>query len=244
MTSPTLPPEEGFNEKDHHEEIDLAEVHASILREQADPKEGGEPIPLWLLTIFFAIVFWAGLYLANNSGGFRADVFDPSQAVQVAGGDSGPVDPKVLGKRVFTQSCVVCHQPTGLGLPGVFPPLAGSEWVLGTDPHGDNHLVKLVLKGMQGPVKVKDVDYNNAMPAWTQLSDEQIAGVLTYIRSEWGNAAPPISTEYVKSIREKTADRTDPWTAKELLDIPAEKVPASESAPSAPPAAPPAPPAT
>jgi len=74
------------------------------------------------------------------------------------------------------------------------------------------------------------------MPTWSQLSDEQIASVLTYIRSEWGNAAPPISTEYVKSIREKTADRTEPWTSKELQAIPAEKEPAAE--PPAPAAAP------
>lgn len=248
MTSPTQPPEEGFNEKEQGDEMNIAEVHGSILREHGEPRDGGEPVPLWLITVFFCIVFWAGLYLAYNSGGFRADVFDPSRTAWDGAGaaQAGPVDPKILGKRVFTQNCVVCHQTTGLGVAGQFPPLVGSEWVLGGDWHGDNHLVKILLKGMQGPVQVKGATFNNAMPTWSQLSDEQIASVLTYIRSEWGNSAPPISPGYVTSIREKTADRTEPWTSKELQAIPAEKEPAAEAAPAAPaaPSSPaPAPPA-
>lgn len=233
MTSPIQPPEEGFNEKEHREKTRAAEVHGSILREQAEPREGRAPLPIWLIPVFFAVLFCAGLYLASHSGGFRPDVFELSTPASASGGEetpSGPVDPKTLGKRVFTQNCAVCHQPTGLGLPGAFPPLVGSEWVIGGEGHGDNHLVKLVLKGLQGPLQVKGENYNNAMPPWGQLSDEQIAGVLTYIRSEWGNAAPAISPDYVKSIREKTADRTDPWTAKELQAIPAEKQPATEPA--------------
>jgi mono/diheme cytochrome c family protein len=241
VTSPTQPPEEGFNDREQATDGNLVAVHGSILREQSEPRDGCEPVPLWLITLFFAIIFWAGLYLAYNSGGFRADVFDASQTAWAGGGDAaqtGPVDPKVLGKRVFTQNCVVCHQTTGLGVAGQFPPLVGSEWVVGGDWHGDNHLVKILLKGLQGPVQVQGATFNNAMPTWSQLSDEQIASVLTYIRSEWGNAAPPISATYVKSIREKTADRTEPWSAKALQAIPAEKAPAAEAA--APPAPSPA----
>ncbi|MCK9590145.1 MAG: cytochrome c [Terrimicrobiaceae bacterium] len=243
MTSPTQPPEEGFNEKERAGEMNVAEVHGSILREQSEPRDGCEPVPLWLLTLFFCIIFWAGLYLAYNSGGFRSDVFDSSRTAWAGGGatETGPVDPKVLGRRVFTQNCVVCHQTTGLGVAGQFPPLVGSEWVLGGDWHGDNHLVKIILKGLQGPVQVKGATYNNAMPTWSQLTDEQIASVLTYIRSEWGNAAPPISAEYVKAIRDKTADRTEPWASGDLQAIPAEKAPAVETPPPAPPPAPAAP---
>lgn len=239
MTAPTQPPDEGFNEKQSANEIDLAQLHDSILREQIDPLTGSEPVPVWLVTVFFAIVFWAGLYLAFNSGGFRSDVFDPSRVAWQGGGaaaQEGPVDPKVIGKRVFTQNCVVCHQTTGLGMPGQFPPLVASEWVVGGDWHGDNHLVKILLKGLQGPIQVKGASYNNAMPAWSQLTDEQIAGVLTYIRSEWGNSAPPITPEFVKTIRDQTAARTEPWSLKDLQAIPAEKVPASGAG--APPVAP------
>ena len=207
--------------------MNVAEVHGSILREQSEPHSGAEPLPLWLLAVFFSVIFWAGLYLAYNSGGFRADVFDPVRTAGAAGeaAQSGPVDPKIIGKRVFTQNCIVCHQPTGLGIPGQFPPLTGSEWVLSRDWHGDNHLVKILLNGLQGPVLVKGNTFNNAMPTWSMLTDDQMAAVLTYIRSEWGNAAAPIPAGYVKAIRAKTAGRTEPWKSKDLQDIPAEKAP-------------------
>lgn len=235
MTPPTPPPDEGFKENKLASDMNVGRVHGSILREQKEPKDGYEPVPLWLLTLFFAIVFWAGLYLAYYSGDFRADVFNPARAAAGAGAApaAGPVDPKVIGKRVFTQNCVICHQATGLGVPGQFPPLVGSEWVLGGDWHGDNHLVKILLNGLQGPVQVKGETYNNAMPPWAQLSDEQIAAVLTYIRSEWGNAAPPITVDYVRKMREATAGRVDPWSQKDLQAIPLEKVPEAPAAPAA-----------
>lgn len=217
----------------------VSEIHGSILRELAEPRDGHAPIPLWLVALFFSIFFWSGLYLAYYSGGFRSDVFNPAQVSWGVPGPTpvaGPVDPKVFGKRVFTQNCVVCHQTTGLGVPGQFPPLAGSEWVLGGDWHGDNHIVKILLKGLQGPVQVKGAAFNNAMPPWAQLTDEQIAAVLTYVRSEWGNAAAPITPDFVKKIRAASVDRTEPWSQKSLQAIPAEKAP--EPPPAAPAAAP------
>jgi len=243
VTPPTPPPDEGFKENELASEMNIARVHGSILRERKEPKDGYEPVPLWLLTLFFAIVFWAGLYLAYYSGDFRADVFNPTRAAAAGAGAAqvaGPVDPRVTGKRVFTQNCVICHQATGLGVPGQFPPLAGSEWVLGGDWHGENHLVKILLKGLQGPVQVKGSTFNNAMPPWAQLTDEQIAGVLTYVRSEWGNNAPPITADFVKKIRDASTDRTEPWSMKDLQAIPAEKVPAAPApaAPTAPAASP------
>ena len=234
MTAPAQPPDEGFNEKEHASGMNVAEVHGSIVREHAEPRAGREPAPLWLLAVFFSIIFWAGLYLADNSGGFRADVFDPARVAWVGGGaaaQTGPVDPKVLGRRVFTQNCLVCHQTTGLGIPRQFPPLAGSEWVLGQDWHGDNHLVKIVLNGLQGPIQVKGSTFNNAMPTWSMLTDEQIAAVLTYIRSEWGNAATPVFANYVRAVREQAATRTEPWSPKDLQAIPAEKAPDAAASP-------------
>jgi mono/diheme cytochrome c family protein len=198
----------------------------AVVREQPEPQAAHEPLPLWLVVVFFAVFFGSGIYLAYYSGGFQANVFNPVPAAPAAAQVAAPVDPKVIGKRVFTQNCVICHQATGLGIPGQFPPLVDSEWVLGGDWHGDNHLVSILLKGLQGPVEVKGVTYNNAMPTWAQLTDEQIAAVLTYIRSEWGNNAPPISIEYVAKIRAEISGRADPWTQAELKAIPAEKAPA------------------
>jgi mono/diheme cytochrome c family protein len=247
---PNNPLPEPFSDPDRPDEMNVGQVHDSILREQAEPRDGYEPIPLWLVTVFFVIIFWAGMYLAYNSGGFEANVFNPDQVSWAGGGGAaaGPPDPKVLGKRLFTANCVVCHQSSGQGVPGQFPPLAGSEWVLAKDWAGDNHVVSIVLHGLQGPVQVAGGNFNNAMPPWKQLNDEQIAAILTYVRSEWGNDAPPITPEYVARMREQTADRTEPWSQKELQAIGREMISEAAASPapeegSQPPAAEPPPPA-
>lgn len=180
------------------------------------------PLSPWLIGAFTLLIFWGGLYLAFNSGGFRADVYE-SNAVNWAGGGAvaaAPPDPKVIGKRLYSQNCIVCHQATGLGVPGQFPPLAGSEWVNSDTVHGDNHLVLIMLHGHQGPMNVKGQQYNNAMPQWKQLSDDQIAAILTYIRSEWGNNAPPIDTSFVTLLRKEHEAQSDPYTQPELMAMP------------------------
>ena len=117
------------------------------------------------------------------------------------------------GKQTFAGLCAACHQPTGKGLEGLAPPLADSEWVLG-DPE---RIVKVVMHGLRGPIKVKGVAYSYDMPAAGFLTDEQIAGVLTYIRREWDHAAPPVPVDLVQKIRADTKGRTDAWTEPELL---------------------------
>ncbi len=87
--------------------------------------------------------------------------------------------------------------------------------------------MKQILYGMQGPITVKGVPFSNAMAPWNQLSDQQIAGVLTYIRSEWGNNAPPITPEFVAKIRASTPARSEAWTMSELQAIPRELCSAS-----------------
>jgi mono/diheme cytochrome c family protein len=167
-------------------------------------------------------LIWGGLYLGMNSGGFRSDVYE-SNAVNWAGGGSqaaAPVDPKVVGKRLYSQNCIVCHQANGQGVAGQFPPLAGSEWVNGSGKHGENHLVLLMLHGHQGPMNVMGGSYNNAMPQWKQLSDNQIAAILTYIRSDWGNHASAIEPAFVAGIRSEHKDQSDPWTQAQLMAMP------------------------
>lgn len=207
----------------------LPDADGAVAREKSDPQADESAIPLWFVSFAMAIIFWAGAYLAFFSGGFQSTVFDPAQAAWVRGGASAQgatkaaPDPMVVGKRLFTANCVACHQATGQGLAGQFPPLVGSEWVLGQDWHGDNHLVRILLHGLQGPIQVKGATYNGAMPAWKQLTDDQIASILTYIRNEWGNSAPPISAEQVAKIRAETSAQTDPNSQDALKAIPAEK---------------------
>ena len=116
------------------------------------------------------------------------------------------------GKQTYAGLCTACHQPTGKGLEGLAPPLADSEWVNG-DPE---RIIKVVMHGLRGPIKVKGLSYNYDMPAAGFLSDEQIAGVLTYIRREWDHEAAPVPLDLVQKIRAETKGRTDAWTEGEF----------------------------
>ena len=116
------------------------------------------------------------------------------------------------GKQTYAGLCTACHQPTGKGLEGLAPPLADSEWVNG-DPE---RIIKVVMHGLRGPIKVKGLSYNYDMPAAGFLSDEQIAGVLTYIRREWDHEASPVPLDLVQKIRAETKGRTDAWTEGEF----------------------------
>ena len=116
------------------------------------------------------------------------------------------------GKQTYAGLCTACHQPTGKGLEGLAPPLADSEWVKG-DPE---RIIKVVMHGLRGPIKVKGLSYNYDMPAAGFLSDEQIAGVLTYIRREWDHEAAPVPLDLVQKIRAETKGRTDAWTEGEF----------------------------
>ncbi|HXW07413.1 MAG TPA: c-type cytochrome [Vicinamibacterales bacterium] len=112
------------------------------------------------------------------------------------------------GREVYRNICQACHQPDGRGQEKVAPPLVGSPLTLG-DPA---IAARILLNGKEGPIGLMP-------PAGAVLSDEQIAGVLTYIRREWGQTATPVGVETVQRIRTLTADRTRPWTEAELMKI-------------------------
>jgi mono/diheme cytochrome c family protein len=185
--------------------------------ELLEPETG--PIPLWLVWLIGLGLFWSGAYLFSFSGGFKADVFDyrPTFGVQ-GGGPRLPPDPKVVGKALFSANCITCHQANGEGVPGQYPPLAGSEVETGD---ATNQLIAIVLKGLQGPVEIKGKPFNNSMQAWEgQYTDQQLASILTYVRSDWGNNAPPITADMVKQIRGEFKDRKEQWTWPEIQKIP------------------------
>jgi mono/diheme cytochrome c family protein len=120
------------------------------------------------------------------------------------------------GKVVYSTTCAACHQATGEGVEGTYPPLAGSEIVNGDEAK----VVRIVLHGLTGPVEVAGETYSGMMPPWGGvLKDPELAAVLTYVRSAWGNKAAPITTSKVAAIRAATASRTTPWTAAELAQV-------------------------
>ncbi len=120
------------------------------------------------------------------------------------------------GRTMFEATCLACHQQNGLGQPGLAPPLVGSEWVSGPPAR----LIRIVLHGLRGPIKVKGESYELEMPALGVLDDEQIASALTFVRREWGHNFDPVDPAMVKKVRDETASREDAWTQLDLLKIP------------------------
>ena len=141
-------------------------------------------------------------------------------AAAVAAPDAASLE---RGKAVYSRTCIACHQPTGMGLPPVFPPLAGSEWIA----KDASIAVRNIVNGMQGPITVKGVTYNSMMPPVAGLSDKDIADVVTYVNNTWGNSGPSVTEAEVAAIKKKYADRKTPWTAaeyeKEAKEAPAKK---------------------
>ncbi|HMB91923.1 MAG TPA: cytochrome c [Rhodothermales bacterium] len=117
------------------------------------------------------------------------------------------------GEKIYVSRCMSCHQTNGQGINGVFPPLDGTDWVVGDK----GRIVRIVLHGMMGETTVQGKVYSGAMPPWgTFLDDEQVAAVVTYIRSSWSNEADAVSAKEVALVREATKERKTPWTEEEL----------------------------
>ncbi|VVM04488.1 Cytochrome c-552 [Methylacidimicrobium cyclopophantes] len=192
------------------------------------------PCAFWVFSTI-ALLFAAAFFFRYD-GGFRWDVYDANgylaglpraAAAGVAEGKAGAAAPKPaaaspleVGREQYQANCAACHQPTGQGMSGQFPPVAGSEWVDG-DPR---LLAAIVLGGLQGPVKVAGADYNGMMPAWQKtLSDAKIAAILTFLRQSWGNHASAVSEDEVKAVRAEIASHAAPWKIEELRTLSGEK---------------------
>jgi mono/diheme cytochrome c family protein len=101
------------------------------------------------------------------------------------------------GQQVYEQYCLACHQADGSGVPSLNPPLKQTDWVQGDK----TRLINVVLKGLQEPIEINGESYNNVMPAHDFLSDKEVADVLTFIRSNFGNKADAVTPEEVKKTR-------------------------------------------
>ena len=102
------------------------------------------------------------------------------------------------GKAIYEKNCSSCHQPDGKGTPGAFPPLAGNKDITAKDPKA---IIKIVLNGLSTPKTIEGKQYGGGMPPWKgTLSDADIAAVLTYVRSSWGNKAPAVTEKQVAAV--------------------------------------------
>jgi mono/diheme cytochrome c family protein len=186
------------------------DYNVEALHEGVAEAEKGAPLtfPAWLVVLFAISAFLAGSYFISLGGGGAGD--------KAAAAPEGPKTPIQLGEIVYKKNCAACHQSSGLGSAGQYPPLAGSEYVI----HGNKRPILILLYGMHGPVKVKGNTYNGNMQAWEKsLSQEQIANVVTYIRGSWGNTASPVTEEQVAAVAGEIPSRGQ-FTEAEILAVP------------------------
>ncbi|MDA1029595.1 MAG: cytochrome c [Bacteroidetes bacterium] len=120
----------------------------------------------------------------------------------------------VEGKQIFKSYCAVCHQAEGNGIPGTFPSLHASEWISGDK----GRLIRLALKGMQGPIVVNGESYNNVMTPHGFLNDQQLSAVLTFVRQEFENNGDPVSAEEIGWVR-ASLNSDDLFIASELAGM-------------------------
>ena len=243
---------------DYGEQEDVQQVHAAVQREKREPRVGAEPLSIWLIAVYGLAVFFGGAYLGRYSGNFSGEALDPyggePHAMKKVAGPQGAeqvaeLSPRDRGKKIFAANCQTCHQANGLGVAGQYPPLAGSEFTTG----GSRRPAMIVLKGLQGPVTVKGQKFGTAvMQPWDKtLTDQKIADVLTYERSEWGNSASPVTAEQIAGLRKELANHPESFGEHDILAVPDEDLPGGAptgAAPSKPgeaakPRASPAPPA-
>src|ERR1043166_3369765 len=240
---------------DYGETADVQEVHAAIQREKREPRVGLEPLSIWLIAVYGLAIFTGGAYLGRYSGNFSGDGLDPMGGPpppKKGGGAAGQqqeqaaLSPHDRGKKIFAANCQTCHQANGQGVPGQYPPLDGSEFTTG----GSRRLGMIVLKCLRGPVKVKGQQYGSAvMQPWDKtLTDQKIADVMTYERSEWSNKATEVTAEQIAALRKELANHPESYNEHDIMAAPDEDIPGGaapaggQSAPKPGEAAKPAPP--
>jgi mono/diheme cytochrome c family protein len=211
----------------HHASI--ADVHGSVKREKGEPTINHPPVTGGVLLAGAIVLMVAAGYVGTTSGGFRMDNtyamagdYTPALPPGAAEGVGAEVQmsPELWlakGKKLYN-NCMACHQVNGQGLPGQFPPLVGSEWVT----NGTERLAMIALKAVQGPLTVKGQQYNLVMTyvGEQNLSDKEVAQVMSYIRNEWGNEGSFVTPAMVAHAREKYADQKTPWVAADLEQVP------------------------
>lgn len=124
------------------------------------------------------------------------------------GAGGGAID----GKSLFMANCSACHQATGLGLPGVFPPLAKSPYV---ESPNKERMAAIMIYGLMGPISVLGTTYTSMMAPLGTLSNEELAAIATYVRSSFGNTADAIDAGVFKATRDKFGSR-GPFNINEL----------------------------
>ncbi len=153
---------------------------------------------------FYKLIFLIPVFILCSCGGEKPAEDRESEVVADNTTESTPVpaeEPESTephpGKKVYDQYCTVCHQADGKGVPNAFPPLNRTEWVLGDT----DRLIGVVLNGLTGEIEVNGEKYNSAMTPHNFLTDQEVADVITYVRSNFGNDGEAVTAEQVAVVR-------------------------------------------
>lgn len=186
------------------------------------PPFDDESLPVWLYIICGFALFLAGSSFTGFGGLYDQGPGEPIVASSASNAAAAaPLNPMDMGHQVYSGNCANCHQASGEGQPGSYPPLGGSEFVVGDK----TTLACIMLHGLQGPVTVKGGEYGTQqMPGWgTVLNDAKLAAVMTYIRASWGNKGDPVKPEEIAAARAKFADHTEAYTKDTLKQAASKK---------------------
>jgi mono/diheme cytochrome c family protein len=167
------------------------------------------------------LLFLGAWFFDTRGGWFEAKVYTPFAAVpenfQPARGDGPDLQ---RGGALYQLNCALCHNSDGAGKPNQAPPLVGSEWVIAP---GVNRLIRIPQVGLGGTIEVKGQKYDFSAPMAAMgatYNDDDLAAVLSYIRTAWGNKAAFVTAEHVKKVRDELKGRTQAYTVDELKKLP------------------------
>jgi mono/diheme cytochrome c family protein len=186
----------------------------------AEPTATRSAAPMWIVVTTLTLLFLGFVFFDKHSGWFDAKIYAPySSAEQLEAFQpiSGAAAAAAQGKKVYEAVCGICHGADGMGKPGQAPPLAGSEWVLAK---GVNRLAHIPLAGVSGTLSVEGKEWNLNMAAMgAALPDADLAAVLTYMRTAWGNKAGEVTADDIKKIRAEMKG-TQPMSGDQLKTMP------------------------
>lgn len=208
---------DSFDDSKKEGREDIYDIHQAALRERVLPEEGNETGPWWLYAIILVTFAFGFFYIGFYFGEFT---YQPhqlyiSQAENEAPAEEAELSQMELGENIYGRVCSTCHQSNGEGVDGAFPTLVGTDYVTGNV----GRFAGIIVHGLYGEMEVNSDTYNGNMPAWgEEISDEEVAAVMTYVRNSFGNNSSDVPVDSIKSYRETYGDRTSQWEVGELND--------------------------
>lgn len=179
--------------------------------EDFEPYEEQRGIPMPVLWIAIALALWGALALYQSS---RSNILAQDEREEALEEESKVVvDPAA---SLFEANCSTCHQSDGLGLRGAVPPLAGSEFVA----TGAETVARIMLRGIDGPLRVMNTDYNGHMPSFASaLGDAEVAGIASFVAKRWGQDTLGIEEKMVAILRSEATDEGSFAGGEEIAGI-------------------------